>query len=521
MESSTERASDEDCSADCPSGLANACGTTDRCPHEASSAGSTASHISLQNDPLRWTREPPERVSFAVIGGGFSGLMTAVHALRAAPQATAVVFERLPRARPGVAYGGADETHLLNVRADRMGLASDEVGGFAAWLERRVPGRHAPSDFVPRRLFGDYLNERLGAMVEALRPRITLVRDDVIALRPHADGLALRLASGERTIAKATVLAVGLPAPRAPWASDADGVVDPWAPDAFGDLAADAPVIVVGTGLTALDVLVSLARRGHRGPVTCVSRNGRFPLPHADHAPPGAAALPVAPQRADLLQGPLSALRTVRVAALAAMAAGRPWQEAIDAVRPHTTAAWRAWSDRDRERFLARIRPLWEVHRHRAPRQVLALVEELRASGRLELLRGTPLRVEIDAGHRVVAVRTAAGEVVRRRGVRVFNCIGPAMRVSEHPDALMRSLLADGLVSTDAAEIGLRADGDGRTLDAAGVPRPDLFVLGALRRGDLWESTAVPELRVQAEAVGAALARLLTEAPAGLAESNR
>jgi uncharacterized NAD(P)/FAD-binding protein YdhS len=448
--------------------------------------------------------------------------MTAVHALRAAPEATAVVFERLPRARPGVAYGGADEAHLLNVRADRMGLASDEVGGFAAWLERSAPGRHAPSDFVPRRLFGDYLNERLGAMVEALRPRITLVRGDVVAVCPHADGFALRLAGGELTIAKATVLAVGLPVPRAAWASDADGVVDPWSPNAFEALDDDAPVIVVGTGLTALDVLVSLARRGHRGPVTCVSRNGRFPLPHADHAPPGAAAaLPVAPQRAELLQGPLSALRTVRVAALAAMAAGRPWQEAIDAVRPHTTAAWRAWSDRDRERFLARIRPLWEIHRHRAPRPVLALVDELRSAGRLELLRGTPLRVEGGPRQCLVEVRTASGAIVQRSGARVFNCIGPAMRVSEHPDTLMRSLLADGLVSTDAAQIGICADAQGRTIDAGGAPRPDLFVLGALRRGDLWESTAVPELRVQAEAVGAALARLLTEAPAGLAESNR
>jgi uncharacterized NAD(P)/FAD-binding protein YdhS len=454
-------------------------------------------------------------VSFAVIGGGFSGLMTAIHALRGAPHATAVVFERLPRARPGVAYGGADEAHLLNVRADRMGLTTSDVGGFAAWLDRRAPGRHEPSDFVRRRHFGDFLNERLGAMIASLRPRITLVRGDVVAVRRDADDFAMRLAGGETTRAAAVVLAVGLPAPSAPWSGDVGLVVDPWSPTAFDDLDASAPVTVVGTGLTALDVLVSLARRGHRGRVTCVSRNGRFPLPHADPhlSSAGAAAPPtVTPQRAELMRGPRAALRAVRVAAIATLACGRPWQEVIDAIRPHTTAVWGAWSDRDRERFLGRIRPLWEIHRHRAPRSVLAVVDDLRASDRLEVLRGTLLRVDASAGRRAVLLRCAGNETLRRSSDRVFNCIGPALRISENPDSLMRSLFDQGMVSSDAAGLGLRADADGCVIDARGAVRRDLFVLGALRRGDLWESTAVPELRVQAEATGAALARLLTDA---------
>lgn len=512
MEPSPPASSDSETPADCPPSERIDQAERGGRPHEAPEVSGTFSRIvssavPLRHEPLRWTDRPPERSALAVVGGGFSGLMTAIHTLRANPRATAVVFERLPRSRPGVAYGGADEAHLLNVRADRMGLTSAEVGGFAAWLEERYPGRFAPTDFVRRQLFGDFLNERVRAMIAPLGTRLSLVRDGVESIARGANGMTLRLASGATVVAHAVALALGLPVPGVPWAGDGATAVDPWSPNAFDGLDRAAPVLVIGTGLTALDVLVSLSRREHRGPITFVSRHGHFPLPHSEPSP---VPSPITVDRAEIAAGPRRALREVRRAAAHALAVGRPWQEAIDAVRPHTTAVWQSWDDAARERFLARIRPFWEIHRHRAPVPVLQLLDAGRRAGRIETLRGTVGSVARDGDRWSVTIRTARGETLHRAAARVFNCIGPAMRLTENPDPLMRSLREAGLVSTDAAAIGLRADADGRAIDASGAACADLFVLGALRRGDLWESTAVPELRTQAERVSAALSSFLT-----------
>lgn len=459
--------------------------------------------------PVAWAAAPPRRASLAIVGGGFSGLMTAFHALSTVPEATAVIFERLPRARPGVAYGAADEAHLLNVRANRMGLTSDDEAGFWAWLSARFPGQYAASDFVPRRLFGDYLNEFIRASFARFGGRLALVRDGVESVRRTREGLVLGLASGAETRADAVVLALGLPAPGAPWSRGecATAAVDPWTPSAFADLAVDAPVVVLGTGLTALDVLVSLTRRGHRGPITFVSRHGRFPLAHA--APP-ATPSPVTVAAHEIAAGPRRALRELRRAARHARAAGRAWQEAVDAVRPHTTPAWQAWTDVDRQRFLSRLRPFWEIHRHRAPGPVLQLVDDGTRAGRVQTLQGTIVGVTGNGPFWSVEIRTRRGEVIQRPAARIFNCVGPVMQLVDSADPLVRSLLASGLVSTDAAALGLRADLHGRAVDAGGQGQDDLYVVGALRRGDLWESTAVPELRNQARTTGLALAERLT-----------
>lgn len=473
-------------------------------PHAAVPSRAATSNALLDGEPLTWLDTVPVERSLVIVGGGFSGLMTAIHALRAAPAATAMIVERLPRERPGAAYGGADHAHLLNVRADRMGLTTSDVGGFASWLQAHHPGQYQPSDFVRRQLFGDYLNEWTREAMAPLRSRLAFVQDEVRHVERTADGMTVRLASGAVTRTAAVVLALGLPAPGVPWAgaTPAGSVADPWSPSAYDGLDPEAPVVVLGTGLTALDVLGSLSRRGHCGAITFVSRHGRFPLPHS--APSTGAPVTLAAE--EIIAGPRRALRELRRTARAAVAAARPWQDAVDAVRPHTTAAWRTWSDADRARFLRRVRPMWEVHRHRAPAAPLALVERGLASGRMHVLRGTILGIEGAAPRWTVTLRGDGRATHTRDAARVFNCIGPAMRLAESGDPLLGTLLSQALVSTDAAALGLRADAHGRALDASGRGHDDLFVLGALRRGDLWESTAVPELRVQAEAVGAAVA---------------
>jgi uncharacterized NAD(P)/FAD-binding protein YdhS len=389
----------------------------------------------------------------AIVGGGFSGLVTLLHLRRALPEARLALFERRQRPGPGVAYGACDAAHLLNVPAARMGAFPDQVGEFHAWLEAREPGRHGRDDFVERRLYGEYLIELAAETLAGHEARTWLVRDAIVHLQRLPTRIELLRASGATCVARAVVLAPGLPPARAPWTSCDQGVPrhllasDPWDPRGYADLAPDAPVVVVGSGLTAVDVVLSLRRHGQRGVITLVSRNGRLPLPHAVGGEP-----PVTFDAAALSGGPRAVLRTLRRAAAQRRRDGLGWAAVLDAVRPFTSAVWQRWSDADRARFLRRLRPFWEIHRHRAPRSVLAQLDAMRDAGTLALVRGAIARLESHSPDQVlVSLRRFDGGEATLRAGRVFNCVGPAMGVRDTIDPLLGSLLREGLVVADAS----------------------------------------------------------------------
>jgi uncharacterized NAD(P)/FAD-binding protein YdhS len=461
--------------------------------------------LSSQPVVLPWSDAAPTEVDVAVVGGGFAGLMAMVHLCRAMPHARIAVFERRPRPAPGVAYGGCDAEHLLNVPAARMGAFPSEPGAFHAWLGERFPGRWGAEDFAPRALFGAYLSQLVAHELATTGAQVCLVRDAVSHLEPLHAGMELLLASGRTCVTRAVLLGPGLPPARAPWARVDHGVAraalaaDPWEPRAMQGLDPHAPVVVLGSGLTALDVALGLRRAGHQGRIRMVSRNGRLPLPHAA---PGEAARSL-PLDA-FAGGPRAVLHVLRRAAQERMATGLGWQGALDAIRPHVTAIWRAWTPAQRRQFMRHARAMWEIHRHRAPRPVLEEVERQLRAGTLVLERGEVVGLlPATDGAMDVSVRAPDGAVRTHRAARIFNCVGPAMGVRESIDPLIGSLLRSGLAVTDELGMGIRTDDDGMLAGGTGAP---LWLVGALRRGDLWESTAVPELRVQAERAAASIA---------------
>lgn len=471
---------------------------------------------------LEYTPESPAECDVAVIGGGFGGLMTTARLAQHAPKCQFVVFERRPRKAPGIAYGACDEEHLLNVPAARMGAFAEQPGGFLAWLEREFPGRYRADDFVPRALFGRYLLATVGQVLTETNACAAFVRDAVVHIEPLGQKFELLLASGKTVLARGIVLSPGLPQARAPWRAVDQGVArrllvqDPWDQEALDGIPADDEVVIVGSGLTAIDVVMGLRRRGHRGKLTLVSRGGRLPLPHA-----ASHGSPVVYDPKELSTGVLAAFRAVRRAARQLVRDGHEWQAALDGVRPHVAAIWRAWSNAERLLFLRRLRPFWEIHRHRAPGHLLEAIERECAAGTIELVAGEvhSLRAD-DALHAEIVIRTERNSLRMLRAARLVNCAGPSMSIGETLDPLLGSMLRMGLASSDALGLGLRTDADGRLVGADGVANDRIRLIGALRRGDLWETTAVPELRGQAAAIAASLAQELGCGAGLLAKSD-
>ncbi|HMN96220.1 MAG TPA: FAD/NAD(P)-binding protein [Phycisphaerales bacterium] len=472
---------------------------------------------------IAWTEQHPEEVDLAIVGGGFSGLMALVHLRRLLPEAAIALFERRRRAAPGVAYGACGPDHLLNVPAGRMGALPGDPGGFHAWLESSMPGRFGPAEFVPRSLYGRYLTELAAEAAVASPGRTWLVADAIVHVERTAR-VELFRAAGASCVASSAILAPGIPAARAPWVTADRDVprhllaADPWDPRAMEGIESAARVAIVGSGLTAVDVAIELRRRGFRGTIAMISRNGRLPLPHAPPTEPPAALSPD-----DLAGSPRDLLRSLRRAARRRIAAGLGWQATIDALRAATPAIWSRWSAAQRGTFLRRLRPFWEIHRHRCPLTVLDRLEAERAAGTLAVERGVIDSIEPRGESSLaLSVRRPDGSRFGMIAGRLFNCVGPATAIADTIDPLIGSLLRSGLARPDPIGIGLDTDPDGRLIGSDGSCDGRLLLAGALRRGTLWESTAVPELRIQArraaeiaaaEAIAARPGRLGSGAP--------
>ena len=443
----------------------------------------------------------------AIVGGGASGLLVAAELLRrAAGPLEVVVLEPRSALGRGPAYATPCPLHLLNVPAGRLSARPDEAGHFLAWLRRHDPQASAAS-FVPRSLYGRYLEDVLAqARTESRGPaRVEHLQEDVVALAASGDGFEVFLACGPPFRAERVVLALGnLPpdtlARLAPLGLDpARYVRDPWAPRALDFPDPGGAVVVLGTGLTAVDVALALRHRGHEGRVVAVSRRGLLPREH-----PRPIDEAEAPSAADAEEAPTvrGLLAEVRARAYGARARGGSGLAAVDALRSRSQALWQALSPADRTRFLRHVQPYWDVHRHRMPPDVAAAVRGMLEWGSLTLAAGRVQAVsEHAAGVHVHFQPRGARSAIVLEARHVVDCTGPAP-VSRTPHPLLRSLVAAGLVRPDAFGLGLDATSDGRVVSPA-HPRGELYAIGPLLKGALWETTAIEELRTQAVTVAA------------------
>jgi uncharacterized NAD(P)/FAD-binding protein YdhS len=436
-----------------------------------------------------------------IIGAGFSGTALAIELARSANSNVDICLVGIGSSYGrGVAYGDARPEHLLNTRARHLGVTSDYPGDFADWLALSEKARDR---FLPRLVYGEYLHSRLRAVVELSNATLSRVEQEVIAMERMDHGFRLHLADGGAFSSDQVVLAPGALPPQAltgvgpvltvhpsyvgwPWRAGALEAIDPLA-----------RILIVGTGLTMADVIVTLRKRGHQGPIHAISRHGLLPLPHGED-PPKPISLPPAVLHA-LNQRDLRLL----VNKLRTLSAVVPdWRGLVDAMRPYLQDFWRGLPFPERSRFLRHLRPYWEVVRHRVAPSVWEDITSLRETGQLRIRAGRVLRAR--------RVEDAIGVSVRERGkVDISNerfdilirATGLDTDIERTPDPLVSHLRDSGLLAADPLGLGVRATEHAQAIGRSGKPVPGLYVLGPLLRAGLWEVTAIPELRVAASAL--------------------
>ncbi len=450
----------------------------------------------------------PDNHSIAVIGAGFSGTILVAHLLRRGQGGLRIyLINRSGRLARGVAYGTRSSQHVLNVPAGRMSAFAEDENDFLRFAQRRDPAVQGGS-FVPRHLYGDYLEHiLLSAQSHSARGTVLAhVADEVLSVEESADGngAVIRLAHGTPLTVDRVVIAAGNYTPTPPhladarFLEDARFVSDPWKPLALDGIAGDKPVAIIGTGLTMVDVAVDLAGRGHTGGMIAISRRGLLPQPHRHGtSPPSYGHLP--PELVATEPTAANYLRAVRRHTRRLEREGIDWREVVASLRPVTPRLWRALPDSEKARFLRHLRPYWEVHRHRMAPELWAALQALIAGGALQIVAARLTSIQsIEDGLAVSLRRRESAAVETLKVSAIVNCTGPESDVRRLRDPLIRELLRNGVAACDATGLGIRVDADYRLVNPDGTASRTISLTGPLLKGEFWEATAVPELRVHA-----------------------
>jgi prepilin-type processing-associated H-X9-DG protein len=447
----------------------------------------------------------------AIVGGGLSGTLVAMRLLEWArpPQMMRVlIIEPRPTLGPGLAYSTNYSGHLMNVRAARLSLRAEDPEHFVKWFQAHSDSSVSVDSFAPRFLYGSYAAELLAAAQAKAHPYVTLkhVRGEVVDLRCLDSGVELQLKGGSSLRADAAVLAPGNSPPSQEAVADPEFRSSPhyldgvWQPRTVS-LERDASVLLIGSGLTAIDVAVALNEAGFQGVIHVVSRRGLWPRVHAPHV-----ATHNRTWEGEGFASLRGLLKVLRLEICQAEASGGDWRGVVDSLRPHANRLWQGLSAADQRGFFRHLRPYWEAHRHRMAPEVAKIVEGLAEQGRLRLHAG---RVNVlfwdEEGAEVeIKLRGKSAGVVLRVN-RIINCTAPESDYRKLTHPFWRNLFARGIAVAGRIGLGLRTGPEGQLINAGGEPSHHLFTLGATRIGTLFETTSVEEIRTQAAALASRL----------------
>ncbi len=412
-----------------------------------------------------------------IVGRGFCGTVLTTHLIKGPGKGRITVIDPADPEDFGPAYRTTCPAHLLNAPAVVMSGFANDPNHFVTWATERGEALE-PGSVARRALYREYLKSIWQSTVD--NPRIESIRDSVEALHRSGSGWIATLSSGRSVSASKVVLAFGVAAPKVLDLGSEILIHPAYVSDLWADGKLNLPedvgrVAIVGSGLTAIDAVLAIEGQGHTPKYSIVSRRGLLPKVHA----PKPKTPPVPPEASSSISRLVHAFRK-------SVDEGADWRALIDAMRPNISHYWQTLTPEDRGRFLRHVRPYWEPHRHRMAAQIAERVEQLRSEGRIEVRSDRLVDVRPDGD--ALCIEYASGRI--ETVDLLINCAGPAA-LADWKSPLLTQLLGDGIVRADNLGQGLECSPEG-------LLAPRLYALGVLRKGMLWESTAVRELSVQA-----------------------
>lgn len=454
-----------------------------------------------------------------IVGGGFSGTALAVNLLRnGAAGLKVTVIEPREQLGRGVAYGTKDPAHRINVPAERMHLSPEEEGDFDRWYrtteayKQDVEARWHDGKIYPQRgEFGAYIAEQLARAAASSPVTLSHVRDHAVAL----EGNTVVTASGQRYQADDVVLAISHPPPALPTAlknlKDHPALIaNPWQINALNHVTENDRVAIIGSGLTMSDVVASLNRLQHKGPIVAFSRRGQLPRPNLSGK--------FDPRPLDYQQQQsataLGWLRRIRYEIALAAEQNLPWQLVLDDIRINGQRLWQQLSLNEQRCFLRHLRPWWDVHRYRIAPQVSSVIERLQSEGRLQVNAARLLSAKAHDNTLLLTLQPRGGEPETRVVDKLVVTTGPAHGSLLNTDALLNQLATKGIIQADPLALGIAVNADSQTLNLNNQANTHLYVVGPAARGRFGELMGLPQVAEHAESVARHLLNIKALQPA-------
>ncbi|HWU62148.1 MAG TPA: FAD/NAD(P)-binding protein [Ensifer sp.] len=425
-----------------------------------------------------------------IAGGGASGAIMAANLFRLGDGALRVTLvEASGEIGKGLAYGTSNPSHLFNVRSAQLSAFSGTPDHFDRWLAVHHPAFARSGPFVPRSVYSEYLESALRETAPVGKFRV--LPQSCVGMRELEHGVEVTLDDGSSLPAHFAVVATGFGLKR-----DGEGLLsNPWTdplPDNPGSR-----VLIVGTGLSMIDTVLSLLDNGHKGKIVAVSRRGLVSQRHALHRPLqlSTADIPLGASIHYLSRWLTDLVRTHE-------ANGGDWRDVMDGMRPHIQTVWRNLPTESRQRFLRHAVAFWDVHRHRMPPAQAERIKTALQSGQLEIVKGRFLSAT-RCGERLFAaiVRTGWDEPQPFKADVIYDCRGVRRRAGQELEGLAGALVASGAARLEKLGLGLEFDRHCALVNAEGEPSARIFGIGPVTMGTFWETIAVPDIREQARQI--------------------
>lgn len=467
--------------------------------------------------PVESERKPV----IAIIGGGFCGTLTAVHLLsqKEIPLHIILINSKYPLSK-GIAYSSYSNKHMLNVNAKNMSAFPDKSDHFIKWIHNSdryslLGHGDLPEMFLPRNIYGYYLKEIFDNSIRKKSENISIefVHDEAIDIEPSGKRAKISFSVSPPVYADKTVLATGNYPPRQhpkmknDFCKSKKYFGNPWLHEAVKNVERKDKVLIIGNGLTMVDVVIGLREEGHSGKIYSLSPHGFDILPHRKFEP--------YPDLLNELQPPYDLVKVIKIfrSHVHKLRAKNISGEAVvDSVRPLSQKIWMSWSKREKERFMYYVRHMWGVARHRLPMEIHIKLQQFILDDTLEIIAGNLDSIkEYENGVTAKIKHRKRKELLELNIARVINCTGPECDITQVDNELIKNLLSRNLITADEMRLGMEALPDGTIIDKDGNHSSLLYTLGSPLRGILWESTAVPELRFQARQLAAKLVTQLSE----------
>ena len=451
-------------------------------------------------------------IKIGIIGSGFAGMMTAVQLVHQSNQAFEIVLiDEDENFNKGIAYKPYSDKHLLNVVTGKMSAFPYQPDHFLDWVMQKSEFKNKErlliaNSFLPRKIYGEYLCsiwEETKNIAFSKQIKITVINClvcDLDIVEYHVD---LQLGNGIQLSVDHCVIATGNHIPRNPSIQNMDFYrspnyfQNPWKIESVKGLRGNLPVLIIGNGLTMVDAVFGLLEQGFQAKIYSISPHGFNILPHRHNGMKYnqlVDSLGKEMRLYDLVKTVLLHIRKVREFGISA-------EPIIDSLRPKSQKIWRSLTDEEKELFLSRFRHLWGVARHRIPLHSHDKIQQLRIDGKLHIHSGRLMNMHESAESVNVEYFDKKEKKLKEIKVsRVINCTGPETDLMNLQNHFLKKCLIKGILKQDKLKLGIQTDIDTfQIIKFDGVTHSNLYTLGSNLKGELWESTAVNEIRDQAE----------------------